>query len=105
MNKGFALIEVLVASLLICMFAVSFTFLVASGIKQVKTSISLTGSIILAKSVMEEIRSRPFNSIFSYNNTTFDNGAGRIVVSSAGNDLAMITVKHEIELSTLRSRY
>ena len=105
MSKGFTLIEVLVASILICVFAASFTFLVNSGIRQVNNSRQLTRSVFIAKSMMEEIRSKPFGSLFSYNNTRFDNGAGVITVSPAGNDLISIKVSHKIEMNTLRSRY
>lgn len=105
MSKGFTLIEVLVASLLICIFAASFTFLVNSGISQVKASDQLTRSVLFSKSMMEELRSKPFDSLFSYNNINFDNGQGQIIVTSAGSDLISITVKHKIELNTLRSRF
>ena len=104
-SKAFTLIEVLVASILICVFAASFTFLVNSGIKQVNNSRQLTRSIFIAKSTTEELRSKSFNDLFSYNNSRFDNGAGVITVSPVGNDLISITVRHKVELKTLRSRY
>jgi len=105
LNKGFTLVEVLIASFLMCIFAASFAFLLNAGIKQVKTSKQLTGSVFVSKSMMEELRSKPFDSLFSYNNVTFDNGQGRIIIASVGNDLVSITVRHKIELNTLRSRY
>ena len=105
MSEGFTLIEVLVASILICVFTASFTFLVNSGIKQINNSRQLTRSIFIAKSMMEEMRSKPFESLFSYNNSRFDNGAGFITVFPAGNDLISIKISHKVELNTLRSRY
>lgn len=105
MSKAFTLIEVLVASLLICVFAASFTFLVSSGIKQVNISRQYTRSVFISKSIMEEMRSKPFNSLFSYNNTSFDDGAGTITISPAGNDLISIKISHKIEMNTLRCRY
>jgi prepilin-type N-terminal cleavage/methylation domain-containing protein len=105
LSKGFTLIEVLVASLLMCVFAASFTFLVNSGIRQVNNSRQLTRSIFISKSIMEEMRSKPFDIIFSYNNSRFDSGAGSITVSPAGNGLISIKISHKIELDTLRSRY
>jgi len=105
LSKGFTLIEVLIASFLICIFAASFTFLVNSGIKQINTSRQLTRSVFIAKSMMEEIRSKPFRSLFPYDNTRFDNGAGVITVSPAGNNLISIKVSRKVELNTLRSRY
>lgn len=105
MNKGFALIEILIASILICLFAASFTFMVSAGIKQVATSKQLTRSIFISKSMTEELRSKPFDSLYSYNNVTFDNGEGLIVVAPKGSDLASITVRHKVELHTLRSRF
>ena len=104
-SRAFTLIEVLVASILICVFAGSFTFLVNGGIRQVNYSRQLTRSIFIAKSMMEEMRSKPFDSLFSYSNSRFDNGAGSITVSPAGNDLISIKVSHKVELNTLRSRY
>jgi len=105
LSKGFTLIEVLVASILICVFAGSFTFLVNTGIRQVNNSRQLTRSIFIVKSMMEEMRSKPFESMFSYNNSRFDSGAGSITVSPAGNDLISIKVSHKIEMNTLRGRY
>ena len=95
----------LVASLLICVFAASFTFLVNTGITQINNSRQLTRSVFITKSVMEEMRSKPFESLFSYNNSRFDNGAGVITVSPAGNDLISIKVSHKIEMNTFRGRY
>ncbi len=105
MNKGFALIEVLIASLLICLFAASFTFLVTAGIRQAAESKKLTRSVFAAKSMMEELRSKPFDGLFSYNNASFDSGQGRIIVVPAGNDRISITVRHKIDLATLRSKH
>jgi len=96
---------VLVASILICVFAASFTFLVNNGIRQVNNSRQLTRSTFIVKSMMEELRSRSFNDLFSYNNSRFDNGAGSITVSPAGNELISIKVSHKIEMNTLRGRY
>jgi len=104
-SSGFTLIEILVASLILCIFAVSFVFLMQSCIKQEKAAKELTKSIFISKSIMEELRGKSFGSLFSYNNTTFDNGAGRISVDPVGSDLASITIRHRIELNTLRSRY
>jgi len=104
-SSGFTLVEVLVASLLICAFAASFAFLVNAGIRQVSEGRQLTRSILLSKSIMEELQSSPFAALFSYNNTRFDDGAGLITVAPAGNDLASITVRHKTVLNTLRSRY
>ena len=105
MSKGFTLIEVLIASVLICVFAGSFTFLVNSGIRQVNNSRQITRSVFIAKSMIEEMRSKPFDSLFLYNNSRFDNGSGIIIVSPAGNDLISIKVSRKVELNTLRSRY
>lgn len=105
MSKGFTLIEVLIASLLLCIFAGSFAFLVTSGMKQVKASSQLTRSILLCKSVMEDLRSKPFGNLFSYNNVSFDNGAGSIRIAAVGPDLISITIKHKVEINSMRSRY
>lgn len=104
-TRGFALIEIMVASLLICLFAASFTFLVIAGIKQVKTSSELTRSAFVSKCMMEELISKPFDGLYSYNNSSFDNGKGRIIIAPAGNELISITVRHKVEFNTLRSRF
>ncbi|MFH1709559.1 MAG: hypothetical protein ABH860_00625 [bacterium] len=104
-SKAFILIEVLIASLLICLFASSFTFLVNAGIKQIKASRQLTRAVFVSKSIMEELRGIPFEALYPYNNTSFDGGQGRIIIASVGSDLISITVKHKIEFYTLRSRF
>jgi hypothetical protein len=71
----------------------------------VRKSRELTSSIFIAKSIIEEIRNIPYPDIFIYNNKTFDSGSGKIKVMAIGNDLASVTVKHNVELNTLRSRY
>ena len=103
-SKGFTLIEVLIAAFLISMFAASFTVLSNAGIKQAGSSRELTRTVLLCKSVMEEMRSRKYDDLFLYNNTMFDNGAGSITVTAAGNDLISITVRDKVELNTMRSR-
>ncbi len=103
-SKGFTLIEALIAAVLIAMFAASFTTLADAGIKQAKSSIELTKSVILCKNIMEEMRSRNYADLFQYNNAVFDNGSGSITVAPAGNDLVSITVKDKIELNTIRSK-
>jgi hypothetical protein len=71
----------------------------------VRKSRELTRSIFVAKSIIEEIKSVPYSEIFTYNNKTFDSGSGKIDVKAVGNDLASVTVKHKVELNTLRSKY
>lgn len=105
MSKGFALIEVLIASLILSVFAASFVFLLNTGVKQVKRSTELTGSVFISKSIMEEIISKPFDDLFFYNGKSFNNGTGQIIVAPAGGNMVSITVKHKIDLITLRSRY
>ena len=111
-SKGFTLVEVLVASSIICIFAASFVFMSAVAIKQVAASRQLTRSLFACKSAMEDLRSRDLGALMSYNNTTFDSGKGIIMVNSAGNDRISITVRdkavpagRQVELNTLRSRF
>lgn len=104
-SKAFTLVEVLVASSIICIFAASFVFMAAVAVKQVAASRQLTRSLFASKSVMEDLRSKDFGALLSYNNTAFDNGKGLIMVNSAGNDRISITVRDKIELNTLRSRF
>ena len=104
-SRGFTLVEVLAASSIICVFATSFVYLAAAGIKQISASKQLTRSVLISKSVMEELRSKDFSTLLSYNNVSFDNGAGRITVVPAGSDRLLITVKDKVELNTMRSRY
>jgi prepilin-type N-terminal cleavage/methylation domain-containing protein len=104
-SNGFTLIEVLVAAVMICVFAASFTLLSSAGIKQAARSRQLTKAVFAAKSAMEGLESRPFDELYSCNGASFDNGKGLITVTPAGKDLVSITVKNDAELNTLRSRY
>jgi prepilin-type N-terminal cleavage/methylation domain-containing protein len=104
-SKAFTLVEVLIASLIVSVFTASFAYLVAAGVKQMAASKQLTRSIFISKGVMEGMRSEDFGSLLSYNNTTFDNGAGLILVTLVGSDRVSITVRDKIELNTIRSRY
>lgn len=104
-SSGFMLIEVLVASLLLCVTAASIAYLINTGIRSISASKHSTKDAMLAASVMEELRGKEFGDIISYNGTSFDGGRGNIKVTSAGADLLDITVTHNIELNTLRSRY
>lgn len=103
-SKGFTLIEVLIAAFLIAMFTASYSTLANAGIKQARSSRELTSSVLLCKNVMEELRCRKYDDLFSYNNIVIDNGAGLITVVPAGNNLVSITVRDTIELNTMRSR-
>ena len=104
-SKAFTLVEVLVASSIICIFAASFVFMASVAVKQVGTSRQLTRSLFACKSAMEDLKSRDFGALMSFNNTTFDSGKGIITLNPVGNDRVSITVRDKIELNTLRSRY
>jgi prepilin-type N-terminal cleavage/methylation domain-containing protein len=104
-SKGFTLIEVLIASLLICLSAASITYLLQTGIRSVALSRRTTKEMMVTSSVMEELRSRPFGDLLSMNGYSFDNGKGKIAITSVGADLVSINLKDNIELDTLRSRY
>ena len=104
-SSGFTLIEVLISSLIISAFAFSFVYMLGSGIKSVVDSRQRTKQALTAASVMEELRSKPYSDIYSYNGSSFDNGRGTISVLPSGNDLAIIAVNNGIELVTLRSRF
>lgn len=105
MNKGFTLIEVLVASLILCLFITSFSLLVGTGIKQTSKATQMTRAMLLCKSVLEELRSKPYETLYLYDNETFDAGSGRITVTPQGPDLLRINIQHKVDISTLRSRY
>ena len=104
-SKAFTLVEVLVASSIICIFAASFVFMAAVAVKQEAASRQLTRSLFACKSAMEDLRSRDFGALMSFNNMTFDSGKGIIMVTSAGNDRISIMVRDKVELNTIRSRY
>ena len=106
MNKAFTLIEVLVSAVLICVFSVSFTFLVTTGIRQIRDARTLTRSAIKAESMMELLRSQPYSNLFAYNNLKFDDGNGIVVVRPAGNDVVKYAVVDgKVELDSARSRF
>jgi Tfp pilus assembly protein PilV len=100
------LIEVLVASVLICIFATSITYLASTAVRQIHSTKNLTDSILTAKSMMEVLRSEPYDKLFTYDNQRFDDGDGQIVVVPKGNELALIRILYKtVDLETLRSRY
>ena len=103
--NGFTIVEVLIAALIMYLFASSFTRIMDSSVNAVRTSKQLTRSVIISRNVIEEMRSVPFSDIFVYNGKKFDAGKGSIRVRSSGNDMATITVMHGFEMNTIRSRY
>jgi len=103
-KKGFILTELLIASLIVVIFSYSFFFMLRSGIKAISESKKITRSVLLCKSIMEEIKSVPAGDVFVYNNKKFDNGAGRISVRATGSELISISIKHKVELNSLRPR-
>jgi len=104
-SKAFTLIEVLISSLLICIFAGSLTYLLRAGIYAVRSSRLQTKQTMMVKSIMEGLRATPFNELYSYNGSSFDNGRGRVSVIPSGNDLVVISAEEGVKLVTLRSRY
>jgi type II secretory pathway pseudopilin PulG len=101
--KGFTLIEVLIAAVILITISFSFTYLLTSGIKSIDNSKDLLMAINLAQSQMEEVRALPFDNITSI---------GSIVVRPISYDLLEIRLsldwkagKHPIELITMRSKY
>ena len=105
MNKGSTLIEVLISALVAAIFASTFTYLANSIIRSANGSQQITSSLFSAKSMMEEIRSVPYNGLSALNNKSFDNGRGVVHIGQKGSDMLSITVRNKVELNTLRSRY
>ena len=106
MSKAFTLIEVLMTSVLLCAFALAFTFLVSTAIGQIRSSRSLTRSVLAAKSMMEVLQAESFDKLFTYNNVKFDGGNGSITIVPNGSDMVFIRVTHgKVELNTARSRF
>lgn len=102
---GFTLIEVLVSCAIVAAVVLGLSGVFKGLAGASIASSQLTTSTISAMNVMEDLRSRSFAELPSFNNSTFDNGRGRIQVSPAGNDLLLITVTNKVELVTMRSRY
>ena len=101
--KGFTLIEVLIAALILITISFSFTYFLNTGIKSLDNSRDFIKAINLAQTQMEEIRSLPFDQITS---TKF------ITVRPISYDLLEVKLsmdwkigKQPIELYTMRSRY
>jgi Tfp pilus assembly protein PilV len=104
-TKGFVLIEVVIASIVTCLLVASFSYLSKRTIDSIKRSDEVTRDTISAKNIMEELRSLPFDIIFAYNGSKFNNEQGIIKIEKLGNDLAVITVNNSVELVTMRARY
>ena len=105
MSKGFTIIESLVASLIICAIAASSVLLIGSGIRHSSYSRQAVKSLLLSKSMIEELRGLPYDMLYMFNNMKFDGDAGTIIIRPDGNDMTSITIRHKVELSTKRSKY
>jgi hypothetical protein len=104
-TRGFILLEVVIASIVTCLLVASFSYLSKRTIDSIKRSGEITRATISAKNIMEELRSLPFDIIFAYNGSTFDNEQGIIKIEKLGNDAAIIKISNSIELVTMRSKY
>lgn len=106
MSKGFTLIEVLIAAVIMALLVYSLTFSLRNVMTEEKQKDELTSSIFAAKSKMEELKSTPYGMLPSYDNTTFDGSKGSIKVSPYGSDKFVIVVKDGSgQFMTIRSKY
>ncbi len=105
-NRGFTLIEILIAALVLSILVYYLTFSFKNVSIAEKQKEELSSSILAAKSKMEELKSMPYRSLPSYDNSTFDNGKGLVKISPLGDDRMVIVVKDGSgQLMTIRSKY
>ena len=111
-NKGFTLVELVVAISLFLVATVAFGSLLKLGAGTVKTSGHLTEAVYSLQAKMEEIKARPFNNLAPLNGSTFNGGKGKISITTVLADLVKIELElkwdpHKLPLKTctLRSSY
>ena len=111
-NKGFTLIEVIIASSILIVAAFSSFFLISSLASGAINSINATSSLYIALGKMEELRSFEFDSLAPLDGTTFNNMAGKIFVQKIQPDLLKLQLTYKwnaskapIELYSKRSKY
>jgi hypothetical protein len=101
-SPAFTFTEVIVTVAILAGSTLAFTHLIDTGIQSVRRSGENTRSLFICKSVMEELKTIPMDQLYAYNNKKFDNGKGNIKIQFTDQNRAEITVKHKIELKTMR---
>ncbi|MFC1560232.1 prepilin-type N-terminal cleavage/methylation domain-containing protein [Candidatus Margulisiibacteriota bacterium] len=112
MSKGFTLIEVLIASLILVLFSSFMFYMVGSSLRNVESSNEYLKAVLRASSVLEDVRKAAFTDTEDLYDDGFDEGKGRVVRELRGADIYEISVEYDwresrrpINLMTLRSRY
>ncbi|HTY12812.1 MAG TPA: type II secretion system protein [Candidatus Omnitrophota bacterium] len=107
-RRGFTLVEAVVSFALLAILISSSVYLVKNAMGTRQLTGELCAAMDLAQTAMEELRSRPFESV---GGSSFAGGNGNISVRSITSDLKEIKLtlywnaKHPpIELYTMRSR-
>jgi prepilin-type N-terminal cleavage/methylation domain-containing protein len=111
-NKGFTLVELLLAAALFVAAVAGFNYLLKAGSISVESASRLSRAVYTLQAKMEEIRSYPFSHLSSLNGMSFSNGKGRISVAPVLADLVRIQLELEwdpkkipLKILTLRSNY
>jgi type II secretory pathway pseudopilin PulG len=105
-SKAFALIEMLISAIILCLLVYALTFSFKNVTSAEKQKDELTSSILAVKSKMEEMKNMSYQALPSYDNSTFDGGKGTVSVSPYGSDKMVIVVKDGAgQLMTIRSKY
>jgi prepilin-type N-terminal cleavage/methylation domain-containing protein len=111
-NKGFTLVELLLAAALFVAAVAGFNYLLKVGSISVESASRLSHAVYALQTKMEEIRSYPFSHLNSLNGRTFAKGEGRISVAPVLADLVRVQLELEwdpkkvpLKIHTLRSKY
>ena len=111
-KKGFTLLELLVASAIFLVAALTLAYLLKVGMASVQNTFRLNQAVYALQAQAEEIRSRSFEAVAELNGGSFASGKGKISVIPAVTDLLKVELELEwapgkvpLKITTLRSRY
>ena len=79
-NRGFTLIESVIALSLFLAATIAFGSLLRLGADTVKASARLTQAVYSIQTKMEEIRACPFEDLPALNGSTFSSGKGKTAI-------------------------
>ncbi len=111
-RRGFTLVELLAAASLFLAAVLSFSYLLKTGASSIEAAGRLNRAVYALQAKNEEIHTLSFSELPSLNKTTFEKGAGKVLITPALADLVKIELELEwdskkapLRLCTLRSKY
>jgi len=112
LNKGFTLIEVIIASLVIILFSSFLFYMVHTSILGVNNSNQYLNGVIISSNMMEVVLQEPYDTLMDHDGRVFNNGKGIVSVFDESPDIDRVIIEYKwrenrkpIVLTTLMSRY